>query len=213
MDKRFLAIIGVIIALFVGIFLWSGNQKTTEDSSTSTSGQPSNHIRGKTDSTVKFVEYSDFQCPYCAQYNPMINQLYEKYKDKVSFQFSYYPLSQIHLNAISSARAAEAAGNQDKFWEMSDMLFENQDTWGQDSNARTIFEGYAEQLGLDVAKFKTDYASSITNDTINADKRKFNETGLAKSTPTFTLNGKQIRAVSVGEFSALIDAALKKAEQ
>ncbi|HEX9153454.1 MAG TPA: thioredoxin domain-containing protein, partial [Candidatus Saccharimonadales bacterium] len=93
------------------------------------------------------------------------------------------------------------------------MLFENQDAWGQDSNARTIFESYAEQLGLDVAKFKTDYASSKTNDTINADKRKFNETGLAKSTPTFTLNGKQIRAVSVDEFSALIDAAIKKAEQ
>ncbi|HEX9153883.1 MAG TPA: DsbA family protein, partial [Candidatus Saccharimonadales bacterium] len=123
MDKRFLAIIGVIIALFVGIFLWSGNQKTTGDNTAGTSGQPSSHIRGKTDSTVKFVEYSDFQCPYCAQYNPMINKLYEKYKDKVSFQFSYYPLSQIHLNAVSSARAAEAAGNQGKFWEMSDMLF------------------------------------------------------------------------------------------
>ncbi|HET8669845.1 MAG TPA: thioredoxin domain-containing protein [Candidatus Saccharimonadales bacterium] len=212
MDRRFWIIIGVIIAVFVGIFLWSGNKESKEED-TSTAGQATNHIRGKQDSRVKLVEYSDFQCPYCGQYYPIVEQVVEKYKDKISYQYRHYPLSQLHGNAISAARASEAASAQGKFWEMYHLIFKNQQSWSEVDNSRTVFEGYATEIGLDIAKFREDYASSKANDSINADKREFNALKLPKSTPTFLLNGKKIQPVSVDEFSKLIDAELKKQGQ
>jgi protein-disulfide isomerase len=119
-------------------------------------------------------------------------------------------LAQLHLNAVSAARAAEAADMQGKYWEMYNKLYQTQTDWSESNSARTIFEGYATGLGLDLAKFKKDFASSATNDRINADKREFNELNLPKSTPTFLLNGKKIQPTSVEEFSKLIDEALKK---
>jgi protein-disulfide isomerase len=213
MDKRFLAIVGVIIAIFVGIFLWSGNEKAKEESNSTSKGKATNHVRGKTDSKVKFVEYGDFQCPFCGQYYPIVEQVYQKYSDTVAFQYRHYPLTQLHQNALSASRAAEAAANQGKFWEMYDALFKNQQAWSDVDNSKSVFEGYASQMGLNAAKFKTDYASSEANDRINADKREFNKLKLPKSTPTFLLNGKKIEATSVEEFSKLIDAELKKQGQ
>ncbi|MEK7152309.1 MAG: thioredoxin domain-containing protein, partial [Patescibacteria group bacterium] len=86
----------------------------------------------------------------------------------------------------------------------------NQQSWSDSNNVRTVFEGYAEQLGLDTKKFKTDFASSETNDRINADRKEFTKTGFQESTPTFILNGKRIQPASLEEFSKLIEEALKK---
>jgi protein-disulfide isomerase len=208
MDKRFWAIIGVIIAVFAGILLFGGNK---EDKSGASNAKPTSHLVGNTASKVKLVEYGDYQCPYCAAFNPIVNQVIEKYKDKISFQYRNYPLTQIHKNATSSARAAEAADEQGKFWEMHDLIFAHQSDWEQSSNASSIFEGYAKQLGLNVTKFKKDAASSAVNNRINADKAEFNKTKEAASTPTFFLNGKKIQPEATLEgFSKLIDAALKK---
>jgi protein-disulfide isomerase len=132
------------------------------------------------------------------------------YTDKVKFQFRNYPLTQLHQNALSAARAAEAASEQGKYWEMYNLLFKNQQAWSEEANSKSIFEGYAREIGLNVPKFSTDYASSKVNDYINADKREFNKLNLPKSTPTFLLNGKKIQPTSVEEFSKLIDAELKK---
>jgi protein-disulfide isomerase len=211
MENRFWAIIGVIIAIFVGILWFSGNKENKEDAGTKK--VPTTHIRGKTDASVKLVEYGDFQCPYCAQYYPIVEQVVTKYQDKISFQFRNYPLAQIHQNAVSAARAAEAADEQGKFWEMYKMLYENQQAWSESKSVSTVFEGYAKQLGLDVNKFKAAYVSEKVNDRINADKAEFKKTGFPESTPTFILDGKQIKPTSVDEFSKLIDEALKKKEQ
>jgi protein-disulfide isomerase len=212
MDKRFWAIIGIIIVLFAGILMI--NNKDKEDSgSANTNAKPTNHIRGKADSKVKFVEYGDYQCPYCAQIYPVIEQVYDKYKDKVAFQFSNLPLNQIHQNAYSAARAAEAADKQGKFWDMYHLLYQNQSTWSESSSATSIFNGYAQQLNLNMDKFKKDFSSSSVNATINADKNAFNKTGESMATPTFFLNGKKVQATSLDEFSKLLDAELKKNDQ
>lgn len=208
MDKRFWAIILVIIAIFAGILFVSSNKK--DDGAKDTSAKPTNHIKGKADSKVKFVEYGDFQCPYCGQYYPLVSQVVAKYQDQISFQFVNLPLNQIHQNAYAGARAAEAADEQGKFWEMYDLLYQKQSEWSEASNANTYLNNYAQQLGLNVTQFKKDFASSKVNDRINADKAKFNKTGEPLSTPTFFLNGKKIQATSVDEFSKLIDAQLKK---
>ena len=150
------------------------------------------------------VEYGDFQWPACANYFPLIKQVEEKYADKVSFQFRHFPLIQIHPNAMAASRAAEAAGNQGKFFEMHDMLYEN-----QDSNPTSVFENYASQLGLDMSKYQTDVGSQETNAVINADLKAGQAAGV-NSTPTFYLDGKKIESnpQTADEFYKLIDEAL-----
>lgn len=215
MDKRFWIIIGVIIAIFGGIIWYSGNKDKKDDSNNKgNTAQASNHITGKLDSSIKLVEYGDFECYYCSQYYTVVEQVVEKYHDQISFQFVHYPLSQTHKNSFAASRSAEAAGMQDKFWDMYRLIYANQQVWAAQSNAKPTFDGYARQLGLDMEKYNKDYASSTVNDIINADIAKFNKTGLAKATPTFTLNGKQIKPdMTVEAFSKFIDEELKKQPQ
>jgi protein-disulfide isomerase len=210
MDKRFWAIVGVILVVFIGFLVLRPD--SNEDAKVNAT--PTNHIKGEANASVKLVEYGDFQCPYCGQYYPLVQQVTEKYKDnpEFSFQFLNLPLPQIHQNATAAARAAEAADKQGKYWEMYDKLFQNQSAWGSLGDARPTFRAYASELKLDMKQYDKDYASKAVNDKINADVAKFNKTKLEKSTPTFILNGKSVKPTSVDEFSKLIDAELKKAE-
>ncbi len=220
MDRRFWAIIAVIVLIFAGI-VWYSGRKDSQESSKSGSAQPTNHITGNVNSKVKLVEYGDFQCPSCGAYYPFIHRLKSEYKDKISFQFRNLPLTQIHQHAFAAARAAEAASKQGKFWEMYDMLFANQTTWSANSSPTDNFNAYAQQLALDIEKFKADYASSEVNSTINADISAFKKTGQSLGTPTFFLNGKKIDLKQTSEggvpnyekITAIIDAELKKQGQ
>jgi protein-disulfide isomerase len=210
MGKKFWIIILLLVAGFAGI-VWFGGKDTTQSQAIMADANKTTHIIGKRDAAVTLVEYSDFQCLACAAYYPIVEQIIEKYKDQISFEYRHYPLTVIHRNAFAAARASEAAGKQDKFWEMYLMLFENQSEWADSDNAQTIFEGYAKRLGLDTAKFKTDFASGETNGTVNAGVAEFNKRGLSKSTPTFLLNDKQVQPRDAEDFSKLIDAQLKAA--
>jgi len=214
MSKTFWAIIAVIVVVFGGILLFNKKDASAPNSRNS-NAKPTEHIEGSSPAGLTLVEYGDYQCPYCGQFYPVVKEVAAKYKDQVKFQFRNLPLLQVHQNAFSAARAAEAADQQGKFWEMHDMLYETQGTWGQNSNAQAIFESYASQLGLNVPKFKADMASSKVNDIINADITEFNKTGAEKSTPTFFLNGKKVQPAgySVEDFSKILDPAIKKAEQ
>lgn len=159
---------------------------------------------GDISSKVVFTEYSDFQCPACAAYYPIIKQLQEKFGSKIGFAYRYFPLSNIHANADIAAQAAEAAGRQGKFWEMHDLLFQNQKVWSPDPDAQAIFKDYAKQLKLDEAKFATDLFANDVKDKILTSF----ENGIAlniSGTPTFFLNGNKIPAPrSYEDFEALI---------
>ncbi|MBX6334970.1 thioredoxin domain-containing protein, partial [Candidatus Saccharibacteria bacterium] len=170
--------------------------------------QPTNHITGENTTGVTLVEYGDFECPACGSFYPLIEQVKEKYKDKIAFQFRHLPLVQIHKNALAAARAAEAAANQGKFWEMYHLLFQNQRAWAQSSDAKPTFIEYAAQLQLDMQKFREDMDSSETNARVNADIAEFKKTKETMSTPTFFLDGKKITAGTLEEFSKLIDEAI-----
>lgn len=204
MNKTFWAIIAVIVVIFGGIIVFS-KDKTEAPSS---NAKPTSHIIGEGKSGVTLVEYGDFECSACGQYYPLVEQVKEKYKDQIFFQFRNLPLLQIHQNAFASARAAEAADKQGKFWEMYNLLYQNQTTWVQSSNVNGVFEQYATQLGLNVEKFKKDAASPEVNGIINADIAEFKKTKEQMSTPTFFLEGKKIQAASLEEFSKLIDEAI-----
>jgi len=191
MDKRLLSILAIIAAVFVGIAVFSGNSKNNNSSSGSSS-QATNHVQGQGSSGVKLVEYGDYECPVCLAYYPLLKQVSAKYNATIYFQFRNLPLVQVHPNAFAGARAAEAAGLQNKYWEMHDKLYDNQSAWATSSSPTSYFNQYAKDLGLDVSKFKIDYASSQVNTAINADLAAFKQTGQDQGTPTFFLDDKYI---------------------
>lgn len=212
MDKRFLLILAALILIFGGIF-WFTKSKSAAPGTANGETQASNHVSGANTKGVSLIEFGDYQCPACGQFFPITQALKSKYGDQISFRFANFPLVQIHPNAMVAARAAEAAALQGKFWEMHDLLFQNQESWAQMGNPSPVFEQYATSLGLDVAKFKTDSASSAVLATINADTAEAQSYD-AQATPTFILNGKKIdNPTSLEAFSKVIDEAIKNNQQ
>src|SRR4051812_35731101 len=107
------------------------------------------HIRGLITALVTLVEYGDFECPHCGQAHPILSELLEELDGQFRLVFRHFPLAQIHPDAQGAAEASEAAGAQGRFWEMHDLLFENQDAL----DAASI-RGYAEVLRLDLRRFE-----------------------------------------------------------
>jgi protein-disulfide isomerase len=219
MDKRFWAVVAAILLIFVGIVVVN-NRNKSDSSSNSGNGSASatNHAKGDNAKNVTLVEYGDFQCPVCGLYEPTVQEVYKKYQNDIKFQFRHFPLQQIHANAFAASRAAEAAGLQNKFWEMHDQLYVNQNAWSSASDPVSTFTQYAKSLGIDTNQFKTDFNSKKVNDAVNADINAGNKLKVT-GTPTFFLNGKQLElkelvgddnAPSLEKFSKAIDAAIKE---
>lgn len=193
MDRRFVGILAAIIIIFVGIFAIS--QHSNNNGGSSSSGTPTNHVEGNGAKHVTLVEYGDYECPVCEAYYQPVKAAVATYSNDIYFQFRNLPLSAIHQNAFAGARAAEAAGMQNKYWQMHDALYDNQNAWASLPNPLSAFETYAKDLGLNVAKFDTDYKSDQVNNNINADINAFLSTSYAghdvkkEATPTFFLDG------------------------
>jgi protein-disulfide isomerase len=165
------------------------------------------HITGNENATITLTEYSDFECPACGQFQPMVTEILSKYGDNIKFEYKHYPLIQIHKYAQIAATAAEAAGQQGKFFEYADKLFLNQKEWTKSSNPTVLFTKYATELGLDVDKFNKQQRSSLLNDRVKADMMEARNLGLT-STPSFFLNGTKMEIKSFEDFTAQIEAAI-----
>lgn len=202
MSKKAWIIFAAVCVALLGwlVYLSSKNRVNVGDvnhnqvlSAIEASGNIGDHVFGKKDSKVLLVEYGDFQCPGCGQAYAPLKAASEKYKDQIGFVFRNFPLTTIHPNARAAAAAAEAAGLQDKYWEMHDKLYENQASWTElDPNKRTeFFVELANTLGLDVETFKKDMSSEKISKKINYDievGKKIHVTG----TPTVYLDGETI---------------------
>ncbi len=212
MSNRFFAILLIIIAIIGGAVFVSKSKDS--DTPVASNTQPSSITTGKGTTGVTLVEYGDFQCPVCGSFFPIVQQVKEKYGDQITFQFRNFPLSEIHPNAVIAARASVAADKQGKFWEFHDLLYQNQSTWSSSKSPETFFENYAEQVGLDVAQFKTDLASTETNNIVQADRADAQKQGFT-GTPTFVLDGKKLdpNPSSLEAFSAKIDEAIKAKQE
>ena len=194
----------VVVLIFGGmVALNKANQANMPQSN------GSNNVYGNVDSKVTLTEFVDFQCEACYAYYPTVKQVKEKYKDTVKFQVRHFPISSSHKFARMAAGYTEGAAKQGKFWEMHDKIFEGQKQWEVTADPTSIFNGYAEDIGLDMAKLETDRASDEINAIINADLKAVQELG-GQGTPTFVLNGKRLEQVdnSVEALSKLIDDAL-----
>lgn len=146
-----------------------------------TDGAP---VRGAPMAPVTVVEFSDFECPHCAAAHPVLRRLIAEFDGRVRVVFKHYPLDG-HENALPAARAAVAAQNQGKFWELHDLLFEHQ----RDLNPARI-EALAAQVGLDMARFRTDFASPEVQARVEADKAEGRRVGV-DGTPAFFINGRR----------------------
>ncbi|MEK9178421.1 MAG: thioredoxin domain-containing protein [Patescibacteria group bacterium] len=165
---------------------------------------------GSESAKVTLVEYSDFQCPACETYYPTLKQLKEDYKDRMLFVYRNFPLRQAHANAAISAQASYAAHKQGKFWEMHNLLFDNQSVWSNQANPAGTFEEYASTIELDVEKFQQDMNSQEAKDYVSSQEKQALSLGV-NSTPTFFLNKKLLRVnANYEEFKKAIDQELSK---
>ena len=157
---------------------------------------------GNKNANAVLMEYGDFQCPACAAYYPIVRELIDKNGSEFLFVSRNFPLPQ-HANAKSSAYAAGASGKQGKFWEMHNMLYENQNAWSAVANPENLYIGYAQSIGLNIDQFKIDIKSAEVKDKVEADKNSGIKAGV-QATPTFLLNGKRIQPKSYEEFVTAI---------
>jgi protein-disulfide isomerase len=162
--------------------------------------------KGPDTALVTVVIFSDFQCPFCARVVPTLEQIEKDYGSDVRLAFHHNPLA-FHKEALSAAIAAEAAGEQGKFWEMHDKLFDNQ----RDLGAKN-YEKWAKELGLDTKKF----AAAMKDPAIKRrveDQQKHGVTLGARGTPAFFINGRFLSgAQPIASFKAIIDEEKKEAE-
>jgi protein-disulfide isomerase len=141
------------------------------------------HVQGPAKAPVTIVEYGDYECPYCGQAYPITKALQERLGDQLRFVFRNFPLAEAHPHAEHAAEAAEAAAAQGKFWEMHDLLYENQDALEDEDLAR-----YAQTLNLDVPRFVKDMEEHRYADRVREDFRSGARSGV-NGTPTFFING------------------------
>ncbi len=198
--KLFLGIIGVTVALIVGaLALFSQPAHAFSRSDLLPAGTP---VKGNPDAKVFLVEFSDFQCPACKAVSPIVDALITQYKDTMVFGYRYYPLDQ-HPYGRKSAMAAAAAGEQGKFWEMHDLLLQNQDTLSDEA-----ITNFAKQLNLRMEAFTQDMASEKIKQRIDNDKAYGNQLGL-QATPTFYLNGEKLDLTNFNDLKKAVEEAIK----
>ena len=163
------------------------------------------------DPLVTIVEFSDYQCPFCKRGDDNIKAVMKKYNDNTRLVYKHLPLP-FHKQAEPAARAAVAAGNQDKFWEMHDKIFSNQKAL-KTAEIDALLEGYARELGLNMAKFKADYNSPEVAKQVKEDAALAGKVG-ARGTPNFFINGIQlVGAQPPAAFDAEMEEQLKLAKK
>ena len=159
-------------------------------------------VKGGESAKVTVVEFSDYQCPFCGQAEGLVKEVLDAYPKDVRLVYKQFPLTTIHPQAMPAAKAAVAAGRQGKYWEMHDLLFENQRQLGPDK-----FTEFAEKLGLDVLQFQKDMESPEVVAQINRDMQDGKAADVT-GTPTLFVNGKRLMNRSFDGFKQMIDASL-----
>ena len=210
MNKKFWIFFAVLVVGVLGFAVMQSKSKAEPKRKIENPKivQTDDHIRGKVDSKVYFIEYADFECPACNSWEPELQKIEAEYGDRVAFIFRNFPITSAHVNALAAARTAEAANLQGKFWEMHDLLFSKYNEWkGDNKSAQGKFESYAEELGLDMDQFRQDYKSEAVLDRINSDAASATELG-ATGTPTFFVNGELLELKNVTEGAPILRKTL-----
>ncbi|MAF14111.1 MAG: disulfide bond formation protein DsbA [Parcubacteria group bacterium] len=161
------------------------------------------HIRGNKNAKVTLIEFSDFECPFCARLHPTLQQLLSQYENDIRIVYRHFPLNSIHPNAQKAAEASECAGEQGKFWEYHDTLLDNQ-------QAMTVpsLKSYAGQLGLSQTQFDSCLDSNKYASKVNQQLQEGQAAGVTGTPGTF-VNGELVRgAYPIATFQQIIDGIL-----
>lgn len=201
-------VIGGITALvFIGIIILSQAHPTQAPGMQEVSDEEliSSHtpVKGPVDAPVTIVEFSDFQCPACKSFEPMVEQILNLYGDQVRLAYRHFPLN-VHPLARPAAYASMAAMQQGKFWDYHDILFEKQPNFSNDE-----LVGYAQQLGLNTEQFTQDMESSEIVEMVNEDVKTGTNLGI-NATPTFYLNGRKLDLRGFNDLRIEVEAELVK---
>lgn len=200
----------VIIGSIFGIIKLASMSQTDGTNLTASAIGDNENTKGNKDAKVTLIEYSDFQCPACGSYYPILKKVNDDLSAQVRFAYRHFPLPQ-HKNAKLASAVAESAGKQGKFWEMHDLIFQNQSDWSEEKNAVVIFAKYANELGLNIEQFKKDLESVEIKNKIEGDYKSGVKAGV-NSTPSFFLNGKKMeqgQTRNYDDFKNAIEQALK----
>jgi protein-disulfide isomerase len=196
-------IVGAITVILFGGAIWYSSVSAERNNE---GVEVKQHIKGNPEAAVVLVEYSDFQCPACAAFQPFVDEIVTEYGDRLRFEYKHFPLP-IHPSAIPAGVAAEAAGQQGKFFEYHDALFLNQSTWSASVAPQALFVQYAEALDLDMDLFRKHINSTILRDQVRGGMAEGRELGIT-GTPTFFLNGERMEIATYDDFKAQIVAAI-----
>jgi protein-disulfide isomerase len=160
-------------------------------------------IKGNKNAPVTIVEFSDFQCPYCARLQPTLRDVLKAYPKDVKLVYKDFPLS-FHKQAKNAAKASRAAGEQGKYWEMHDLIFENFSKVNE-----AMFKDFATKLNLDMDKFLADFNSTKYDSLIQQDINLGRQAGVT-GTPSLFMNGKRMQRRSFDDFKEAIENNLKQ---
>ena len=224
-----LAIIGLVLLAAIAGGWWFYNSSTTKPTklnANSASKKPTNegipanappgaqppNMLGSPTAAVVIEEFADFQCPTCAVVHGKMKEINALYGSRIKFVYRNFPLTQIHKNAYDASLAAEAAGFQGKYWAMQEQLFSNQQAWANSQDARSLFQEYAQKIGLDAERFKNDLVAMTTKQRIDNDIQRGRAIGI-NGTPSIYINGKPLafEQMDVTPMRQIIDAELQKA--
>lgn len=163
------------------------------------------HIEGNIEAPITLVEYGDYQCPHCGRAYPIVKRIQEEMGDTMRFVFRDFPLEKAHPQALAAAVASEAAGKQGKFWEMHDMLFENQKRLHHSGLVE-----YATALGLDIARFEQDLNDAAIAERVKDEFYSGMRSGV-NATPTFFVNGEKFEGDwEGGELAAFLKLKIQQ---
>ena len=204
-------IIAVVLVAAIAAFIVFGRKKSNNSSSAFVASPAQVSIAGatpvaqasptstipiekpnvKVSSPVVLEEYGDYQCPPCGMLYPVLKDIEHEYGKQLQIVFHHFPLTKIHKNAMNAARAAEAARNQGKFWEMHDRLYRNQNAWKDLDDPRPMFIQYAQELGLNAERFTRDLDSPEVEQRIMSDMQRGSSVGVS-GTPTVFIEGQML---------------------
>lgn len=194
--KRYLPFVIIaavlVAALGAGMLMFRSTQpQPSTTPAPATSPVPTTDV-ATSKGVVTVEEFGDYQCPPCGSLHPVIKTLKGEYGDRIKLVFYHYPLTQVHQHALEAAHAAAAARLQGKFWEMHNLLYEDQSAWSEAGDFRSIAIIYARQIGLDVERFMRDMDSTKAKAIISADVQRANALGV-NSTPTIFIDGRMVQ--------------------
>ena len=211
--KTLMAIGIATVLLLVGAVFFLNRESSNIDSANSAPVDQSKLIREDSWQTnpngkVTIVEFLDYECEACGAAHPILKEVKEKYGDQINLVVRHFPN---HFNSIAAANAVEVAGEQGKYWDMHNKVFESQTEWSeQRSSQDDKFLQYATEMGLNMDQFKQSFEAKKFTEKINRDKNEGLSIGV-DATPTFFVNGaKKVGVLSLAEWTKIIDEELTK---